>query len=71
MPVFTISALDLMDPIFVYEVPIDIITKSCTFVEMKKAILYFSFLCEETAMPKWVPIWISMRLCNKTGSWKR
>ena len=48
---FMIFLLGLIDPIFVYKIPIDIIAKACTFVEVKIAIVYFSFFCKETTMP--------------------
>ena len=48
---FMIFLLGLIDPIFVYKIPIDIIAKACTFVEVKIAIIYFSFFGKETTMP--------------------
>ena len=48
---FMIFLLGLIDPIFVYKIPIDIIAKACTFVEVKIAIVYFSFFGKETTMP--------------------
>ena len=55
-----ISLVDLIDPIFVYKIPIDIIAKTCTFVEVKIAIPYFSFFGEETAMPEGVAIGVTV-----------
>ena len=48
---FMIFLLGLIDPIFVYKIPIDIIAKACTFVEVKIAIFYFSFFSKKTTMP--------------------
>ena len=48
---FMIFLLGLIDPIFVYKIPIDIIAKACTFVKVKIAIVYFSFFGKETTMP--------------------
>ena len=48
---FMIFLLGLIDPIFVYKIPIDIIAKACTFVEVKITIVYFSFFGKETTMP--------------------
>ena len=46
-----IFLLGLIDPIFVYKIPIDIIAKACIFVEVKIAILYFSLFGKKTTMP--------------------
>ena len=64
---FMLSLVCLIDTIFVYKIPVDVVAKSWILVEVQIAILYFSFFGEETAMPEWVAIWVTMDSTIKTG----